>query len=352
MDMLRQLLQEPLIHAAGAIVGSFLAAWLIEMVITKLLSAAASKTKTDVDDKIVDILRRPIFLSVLVYGLDWAVDLLSLPERLTGPIDALLKTLIIITWAIASTRIGAVVLTSLAAREHKRSMLQPRTLPVFDILMRILVVAGAIYFMFLAWDIDLTAWLASAGILGVAFGFAAKDTLANLFAGIFILADAPYKVRDWIALDDQLRGEVTHIGMRSTRLLTPDDVEINVPNAVIGNSQLLNETSGPYRRQRLRIKFFVAYGADVDQVREIVLACTQGVSRILTEPEAAAPKIRLRSLEIWGLSFELSIWIEDPTIREAVIDEMTTRVYKALTAADIEIPYPKRDIYIKEMPKQ
>ncbi|HVH99202.1 MAG TPA: mechanosensitive ion channel family protein [Enhygromyxa sp.] len=351
MELLRQLLQEPLIHAAGAIVGSFLAAWLIELVITKILSAAASKTKTDVDDKIVDILRRPIFLSVLIYGLDWSVDLLSLPERLKVPIDALLKTLIIVTWAIASTRIGAIVLTSLAARESKRSMLQPRTLPVFDILMRIVVVAGAIYAMFLAWEIDLTAWLASAGILGVAFGFAAKDTLANLFAGIFILADAPYKVRDWIVLNEQLRGEVTHIGMRSTRLLTPDDVEINVPNAVIGNAQLLNETSGPYRRQRVRIKFAVVYGSDVDAVREIVLACTNGSTQILTAPEAAAPKIRLRALSSSGLEFELSVWIEDPTIREAIVDDMTTRVYKALTAANIEIPYPKRDIYIKEMPR-
>lgn len=351
MDVILRLLQEPLILAIGAIVGSLFAAWFIELVITKILGALASRTKTDVDDQIVEILRRPIFLSVLVYGVDWAVDLMSLPERLATPTDALLKTLIIVSWAIACTRMGVVVLSSLAARESKRSMLQPRTLPVFDILMRILVVAGAIYFMFLAWDIDLTAWLASAGILGVAFGFAAKDTLANLFAGIFILADAPYKVRDWVTLDENLRGEVTHIGMRSTRLLTPDDVEINVPNAVIGNSQLINETSGPNHRQRLRIKFWVAFGTDVDHVREVGLASVEGAPRILFEPEAAAPKVRLRSLNSWGLDFELSVWIQDPTVREVVIDDVTTRLYKALMAANIDIPYPKRELYIKEMPK-
>ncbi|HLT36782.1 MAG TPA: hypothetical protein VK034_10860, partial [Enhygromyxa sp.] len=179
MDMILELLQEPLIHAAAVIIGSIVAAWLVELLITKTLAAAAAKTKTDMDDKIVDVIRRPIFLSVLLYGLDWALDIMVLPPRLATPIDSLLKTLIILIWSVAATRIGSIVLTGLAARERKRSMLQPRTLPVFDILMRVVVVAGAIYAMFLAWNIDLTAWLASAGILGVAFGFAAKDTLAN-----------------------------------------------------------------------------------------------------------------------------------------------------------------------------
>lgn len=351
MDMILDLLQEPLIHAAAVVIGSIIAAWLIELLITKTIGVAASKTKTDMDDKIVEVIRRPIFLSVLLYGLAWAAEIMALPERLANPIDSLLKTLTILIWSIAATRVGAIVLTSLAARERQRSMLQPRTLPVFDILMRIVVVAGSIYAIFLAWNIDLTAWMASAGILGVAFGFAAKDTLANLFSGIFILADGPYKVKDWIVLNDQLRGEVTHIGIRSTRILTTDDVEITVPNAVIGNAQLLNETGGPYRRQRIRIPFSVAYGSDVDQVREVVREGIVGDEHIIWEPEAAVPRIRFRSLGDSGLEFQLSVWIDDPATREFVIDDMTTRVYNALRAANIEIPFPKRDIYIKEMPK-
>ncbi|HLT38238.1 MAG TPA: mechanosensitive ion channel domain-containing protein, partial [Enhygromyxa sp.] len=165
------------------------------------------------------------------------------------------------------------------------------------------------------------------------------------------LADGPYKVKDWIVLNDQLRGEVTHIGIRSTRILTTDDVEITVPNAIIGNAQLLNETGGPYRRQRVRINFSVAYGSDVEQVREVVRAGVTGDQYILWEPEAAAPKIRFRSLGDSGLEFQLSVWIDDPASREFVIDDMTTRVYNALNAAGIEIPFPKRDIYIKEMPQ-
>ena len=71
--------------------------------------------------------------------------------------------------------------------------------------------------------------LALAGIVGIAIGFTAKDTLANLFSGVFILADRPYKMGDYVNLESGERGRVTHIGIRSTRILTRDDIEVTVP---------------------------------------------------------------------------------------------------------------------------
>ena len=349
LDLLQELLDDKYFRSGGTLVLSVLVAWLIEVIISKTLVVAASRTKTDVDDAVIEIIRRPIFLSVLLYGLDWATELLELPEKIADPIGSLYETLVIVIWCMAGMRIGTVLLQSFSARARARSMLQPSTLPVFDILLKTIVIAGGCYFVFLSWHIDLTAWLASAGILGIAVGFAAKDTLANLFSGIFIIADATYKVKDWIVLDGQLRGEVTHIGIRSTRILTPDDVEITVPNAVIGNAQVLNETGGPWIRQRLRIKLSVAYGSDVDRVREVLIACTEGAEHILDHPK---PLTRFRALANSGLDFELMVWIDDPRVRESVMDDMTTRVYKALNQAGIEIPFPKQDVYIRQMPGQ
>ena len=74
-------------------------------------------------------------------------------------------------------------------------------MPLFDNLGKIIIFIGAIYFIFISWGINVTGWLASAGILGIVLGLAAKDTLANLFAGIFIMADSPYKEGDYINLD-------------------------------------------------------------------------------------------------------------------------------------------------------
>ena len=131
------------------------------------------------------------------------------------------------------------------------------------------------YLIMAAWHVNLTSWLASAGVLGIAVGFAAKDTLANFISGVFILVDAPYKVGQYIIIDGETRGVVTDIGMRSTRLLTRDNVEVTVPNAVIGNAKIVNESSGPSPKMRVRVNASVAYGSDVDQVQEILLACSR-----------------------------------------------------------------------------
>jgi small-conductance mechanosensitive channel len=117
----------------------------------------------------------------------------------------------------------------------------------------------------------MTAWLASAGIVGIAVGFAAKDTLANLFSGVFIMADAPYKIGDYVVLDTGERGEITHIGIRSTRMRTRDDVEVTVPNSIMGNTKIINESGGPYEKYRIRVKVGVAYGSDIDQVEQLLM---------------------------------------------------------------------------------
>ena len=188
------------------------------------------------------------------------------------------------------------------------------------------------------------SWFPSSGI---AVGFAAKDTLANLFSGFFILADAPYKIGDYINLDSGEHGNVTHLGMRSTRLITRDDIEITVPNAVIGNAKIINESGGPSEKVRVRLAVGVAYGSDVDDVCRVLLAVSDANNEVCRSPAA---RVRMRAFGTSSLDFELLCWIEKPENRGRVSHELYMAVYKALNAAGIEIPYAKRDIYIKEMP--
>ena len=178
-------------------------------------------------------------------------------------------------WSVALLRSSKVVLEALSRNVDRFRWIQPKTVPLLDMVAKFLIVGGGIYFICVAWNVPLTSWLASAGIVGIAVGFAAKDTLANLFSGVFILADAPYKVGDFVVLDGGLRGQVQEIGIRSTRILTRDDVEVTVPNAVIGNGRIVNETGGPHDKMRVRVKVSAAYGSDVDQVRDVLLGCTE-----------------------------------------------------------------------------
>ena len=342
MDALLDLFERREVQAAVVAVGSILVAFVAELIIRVTLGALARRTSSDLDDRVAAGLRRPVFLSVVFIGLGWAADILELPARVLSITHSVLETLAVFVWSAAAFSIGTAILETLSRRAGESSIVQPRTMPVFEILIRLLVIGAAVYFTFLAWDIDVTAWLASAGIIGIAVGFAAKDTLANFFAGIFIIADAPYKVGDWIVLDGELRGRVIKIGVRSTRLLTSDDIEITVPNSVIGASKIVNEVGGPSVKQRIRIKVQCAYGSDIDQVREVLLACGD-------EPEVArepTPQVNLNSFGDSGLNVELRVWIEDPARRDAIIDRLNSRVYKAFAAAGIEIPFPRRDIHI------
>ncbi|MEZ4363052.1 MAG: mechanosensitive ion channel family protein [Kofleriaceae bacterium] len=344
-ERLRELISIPAIRAAVIIVGSILAAKLIEWMLSRTLVALARRTASALDDQLVDATRRPIFISVVLIGLGWGTDELPLSAGAQGGIHAVLETLAVLIWSGASFRIGALVLGALSKRSF--GIVDARTIPVFDMLLKVVVIGTAVYFGFLAWDIDLTAWLASAGIIGIAIGFAAKDTLANLFSGIFIVADAPYKVGDFIVLDGGLRGQVIKIGIRSTRVLTRDDIEVTVPNAVIAASKIVNETGGPDVKQRVRVGVDCAYGSDIDKIRAVLLACPKAAEHISPDP---TPEVRFVEFGGSGLRFELRVWISDPAKRGAVIDDLHCRIYKAFQAAGIEIPYSKHDVYIKELP--
>jgi small-conductance mechanosensitive channel len=208
------------------------------------------------------------------------------------------------------------------------------------------VVALSLYFVLLAWNINVTAWIASAGILGLAISFAAKDTLANLFAGVFILADAPYTLGDFIVLQSGERGEVTHIGIRSTRILTRDDVEITIPNSIMGNVKIINETGGPSEKYRIRIKVGVAYGSDIDKVQSLLSNVAESHPEVCQTP---SPRVRFRTFGDSSLDHELLCWVEKPVMRGRVSHALNTEVYRRFLEEGIEIPFPQRDIHIRSV---
>ena len=347
METLRQLIGNPYAFAGLIVLTSVIAAYIVAFIVERTLGALVRKTETELDDKIIERLHSPLVVSCVLWGSGVALLRLPISERIHHYGLSVLKTLAIIIWARAGLRVASLVLHALSSKAKEKDLIQPRTLPVFDMIGKLLVVGFAVYFCFLAWDIDLTAWLASAGIVGIAVGFAAKDTLANFFSGIFIVADAPYKIGDFIVLDGGMRGRVTSIGIRSTRLLTRDDIEITVPNAVIGASMIVNEAGGPSTAQRVGVTVDAAYGADIDKVHEVLQKVPEGVPHLLEKP---SPVVRFEAFGASGLTHTLYVWVTDAELRELVMHILHTKIYKAFAEADLEIPYSKHDIYIKELP--
>lgn len=328
---------------------TFIIASLTTWLLFKIIGAITRRTNFALDDKIASLLHPPLYYTLVVLGINAGLDLMPLSDNLRILSQRIFHTLNILVWLIFLIRLCTLVLNRIAGLTHKYAFIQHRTVTLFDNLAKIIIFGAGIYFVFVIWNIDMTAWLASAGIAGIAIGFAAKDTLSNLFSGVFIIADAPYKVGDYVVLDNIGRGKVTNIGLRSTRILTRDDIEVTVPNSIIGNSTIINQSGGPYEKMRVRLKIGVAYGSDVEKVSKSLQKVAEEEPQVCRVP---APRVRFRLFGPSSLDFELLFWVDHPEYRGRVLDALNTKVYKMLNTENIEIPYAKQDIYIKGLPRQ
>lgn len=320
------------------------AAFLIRRYVIQAIEKLSSKTKSSLDDEIIYEIRGPIFSIVIWFGLIVATQSTGFTEGAYRFITPIALSMILLALTRMALVISSKVITTVSRDPVRFKKLDIRTEPLLIITTKILIMVVSAYMVLMVWGINPVGLLASAGIVGIAVGFAAKDTLANLFSGVFILADRPYKLGDYVILDSGERGQVTHIGIRSTRLLTRDDVEVTVPNGVIGNAKIVNESGGSHTAMRIRLNVQCAYDADLDEVESVLMKLAEDEPEINAHP---APRVRVRGFGQSGIDVQLMGWITQPADRGRISHIMFKKIHAAFRAHGLEIPYPKRDITIK-----
>ena len=132
-------------------------------------------------------------------------------------------------------------------------------------------------------------------------------------------------------------------------MLTRGDVEVTIPNSVMGNTKIINESGGPHEKFRVAIAVGVAYGTDIDLVRSILMNIALAEETVCSDPE---PRVRFRMFGASSLDFELLVWIEKPILRGRVVDILNCEIYRQFRDNKVEIPYSKQDLYIKELPSK
>jgi len=324
---------------------SFISAFIIDRIFILFFKKIVERTKTDIDDKLVDVIHPAIYKTVLYVGFYIAIGTIMFPDRVAFFLGSSIKSIIVIHWSLAIFKSFLIIINWASNQDNDKRLIKKKTIPLFDNLGKIILFLFSIYFIMLCWGINVTAWIASAGILSVVLGFAAKDTLGNLFAGIFIMADSPYKEGDYINLDSGERGYVRDIGIRSTRIQTRDDIEIIIPNSVIANSKIINESGGGLEKLGIRITVEVAYGTEIKKVKDVMNKIAISCESVCNDPP---PRIRFREFGASGLKFQLLAWIEKPEYKGRVIDELSTEIYNSFNANNIEIPFPQRTVHIKK----
>jgi small-conductance mechanosensitive channel len=330
--------------AAGLVVAK-----VADLLLVGMLARILARSNNRIDDTIAHLLHKPVFTSIAVTGLIVAAHVLSdqLGAKLLSIVLALLNSLIIISWILFLMRATGPVLSSMESNKTRFKFAQKDTVPLIRNLAMVLLVLTGAYAILIAWDINVTGLVASAGIVGLALSFAAQDTLSHLFAGVAILADRPYRIGDYIVLDTGERGEVTAIGLRSTRLMTRDDVEVSIPNGVMGSAKIVNESGGGDTRYRIRVNIGVAYGSDLDQVLQVLEQIALANPAICRKPE---PRVRFREFGASSLDFELLAWIEEPSLRGLLVHELNCAIYRRFNEEKIVIPFPQQDVWVRQLP--
>ncbi len=332
------------LQSALIVILSMVIAKIIDIIFSRIFQKIVDKTQTDLDDQILGLLHRPIFYSILFIGFSIAIKTINIPADFEFAFVGIFKTITILIWLFVSMKI-LVISMDWAVNKITNPLLQKKTIPLFNNLGKIAIGLFGIYFIFLSWDININGILASAGVLGVVLGLAAKDTVSNFFAGIFLMADSPFKEGDYILLESGERGYVKQMGLRSTRFMTRDDIEITIPNSVIASSKIVNESGGPGEIERVRLTLHVAYGTDIEAVKSLLIDVATQNDNVLQDP---SPRVRFREFADHGIKLQLLFWIHKPEVRGRTVDEVNTAIYKKFSDNKIVIPYPTMKVLLPQ----
>lgn len=337
-----------LIATAGILLAAVVGYFILRGLLVFLQHRLAAKTETELDDLLVRLLRRALLMSV-IFGVLWRVALVWTLDGTGRLLSAL--------WVVAlSLPISRFVADLLQIFERKvvartRTKMDDTILPLANRVIQFLVIGVGVLSGMLVMGWEITPLLGVGGVAGLALSFAAKDTLSNLIAGFLLILDQPFQVGDRIEIwgapkNTATWGDVVEIGLRATKVRTTDNLVVVIPNAEMMNRDIINYTASG-EHIRLRVPIGIGYEADVEKAKELVLQVAAGIEGVMEEP---APVVIIRRFGDSSVDLEARVWVRNARRRRDVEDQLTDGVKAAFDAGGIEIPFPKRDIYVKNAP--
>ncbi len=214
------------------------------------------------------------------------------------------------------------------------------------------VIIIGVLFAFSSLGVNLSTLAVFAGALGVGVGLGLQGVVKEFVSGLVLLFDSIVAVGDFIELsaDPVIRGEVIEIGARATRIKTNDNIDVLVPNSRLIEERFINWTlEGDTRR--IHVPFAVAYGTDKALVRDVVIAAAKSIPATLPDQGERRTQVWLVGFGDSSLNFELVVWPKLEAVKRpgSMIAAYTWAIDDALRDAEIEIPFPQRDIRLRSL---
>ncbi len=338
---------DSLVISIGFIIISVIIATLVLVFLKISAKFVARRTKTELDDKLIEAMEQPIFRLIIIAGFYFAVANLGIQGATIEFVLRLVITLgylTVIRYILNSIEIFVKYGVKTLA-EKTESHFDDEIVPIFHKAAIAVVWAFGLIMILGIWGVNVTPFIAGLGIAGLAISFAMQSTLSNIISGISIIMDKTYKVGDKIQIDSGEIGVIHEITLRSTRLRTYNNEIIIIPNNNMAGAKIKNFTQ-PDHKIRVVVPFTVEYGNSPDKVTKIIKeAIEKNIKDVLQDPPV---KVVFLEMADFSLNFEAWFWVEDYTTAFDKKLEGNDLIYNTLGKNKIGIPFPTRTIYTKK----
>lgn len=359
-NFLRDLVKDDLLYRVilviVVIVLSYFASKFLAFILKKIIRPFVSKTKTDLDDKILAASGSAIYRLSFIAGIFLSVEIFkegikSESKFLPKPLieiypfldnivvitEALLFIALIIILLVVSFRYINVLLDwysqKIDASDNRN--LSGSLIPLLKKVLKIVVFALAVVIVLAKFNVDISAFVVSLGVGSLAIALAAQETLSNMISGFIIMTDRPFRIGDRIRYADNQVGDVVDIGIRSTKILDFDNNIVIIPNNEIVKSRLVNITY-PNSLTRVVVEVGVAYGTDIKKVKEILLNIANN------DPDCSkqiVPDVFFINFGASSLDFRLVARADDYRNAWAMQCRLREKIYEEFNKHNIEIPF-------------
>ena len=343
-------MSDNLLFAVATIIAGLAVAGIARMVV-RWLEKFAETTETKWDDIIVAAIGTPVQVGIVALSVYIALKYFDIvPVQYAWVLsDKVLNSIYILlgTWIASSLLHDIIRIYGRELAEMTEGDTDDRIIDLLELAVRYVVWFVGIMLVFVNLEINITPFLAGAGIAGLALALAAQDLISNFFGGAIITVDKPFKIGDRIEVDSYY-GDVMSIGTRSTRVKTIDGKIVTLPNSKITSNSVVN-FSEPDPRVRYTVPVTVAYGSDVVRVKqvlaEVVLDAIKNTEYFAPEPP---PKIFFQEFGESSLKFVIYVWAKAYNIPDEVKDAINVRIAARFAAEGIEIPFPQLDVHMRK----
>ncbi len=308
----------------------------------------SGRTRTTLDDVFLGAIRPTLLVLVFVVALHIAVHRLDFVRDARWD-DMFFVLYLAVGFIFAWRLIGA--LFSWYGKEmvaRTETDLDEQLMPFFRRVALIILTIIALITVLGRFDVNVSAFVTTLGIGSLAIALAAQAALADTISGFVIMIDRPFRIGDRIEISElDTWGDVVDIGLRSSRIRTRDNRMVIVPNSVIGKSLIVNH-SYPDTQYRIQIRIGVAYGTDLELARQTMIDAVRDVEGVLPERPVEALFLEFGAS---ALIFRVRWWLESYVDTRRMFDRVNTALYKALTEAGVELPFPQLELHHKIDPR-